>query len=378
MCSWRSCDTRWLIALTSGGALHGRPRWRIRREVATLPLGLPPCLRCRPSLLARLRPPRRRRFWSALGRTLLDGGASRRTRWRCAEPTDFASPQRLKLWRSARRPDGARRSDDVARGDMVAGCRLISAFTAQVCGADLDRAGQCRGAGKHARTNLIGRQRAAPDGCYVTGRNPWVHGETPIRSAHHYRAVDERGTTEKFCTSVERQQHRRDARRDQVPGCHEAPVRRVIIHIDVIRRLGCPSDVLIAVTPIDPGRAPYVTRNPEPAVVGVAVPPAVVIGDPAPIGLLIISDPIPAIVIRIDPVTDRVRTPIARPAGRHPHIAEPSVVMPGSVRFERDAEVGSDRRACNCLGMCWHHDQGGRSDEPPCNEAGQHCGSSQA
>jgi hypothetical protein len=107
MGSWRSCDTRWLIALTSGGTLHGRPRRRIRREVATLPLGLPPCLRCRPSLPARLRPPRRRRFWSALGSALLDGGTSRRTRRRCAEPTDFASPQRLKLWRSARRPDGA-------------------------------------------------------------------------------------------------------------------------------------------------------------------------------------------------------------------------------------------------------------------------------
>jgi hypothetical protein len=262
---------------------------------------------------------------------------------------------------------------------MVAGCRPISAFAVQVCGANLDRTRQCRGAGKHARANLIGRHRPAPDGCYVTGRNPWVHGEAPIRSAHHHRTVHERGTTEKFCTSVEWQQHRRDTRRDQVPRCHEAPVRRVIVHVDdVVGRLGCPSDVLIAVAPIDPGRSPHVTRNPEPAVVGVAVPPSVVIGDPAPIGLLIIGDPVPAVVTRVGPVTDRVRTPIARPIGRHPHIAKPSVVMPGTVRFERDTEVGSDRRACDCLGICRHHDQAGRTDETPCNEAGQQCGPSKA
>jgi hypothetical protein len=135
------------------------------------------------------------------------GGVSRRTRRRCAKASDLAPPERLRWRGRTRRPDGARRSDDVPRGNTLAGRRPIAAFAlaAQVCRADLDRTRHARRAGKHARANVISRQRPAPNGGYVAGRNSWVDGEVPITPAHHHRAVHQRGATEKFRAPLERQ-----------------------------------------------------------------------------------------------------------------------------------------------------------------------------
>jgi hypothetical protein len=238
---------------------------------------------------------------------------------------------------------------------------------AQIRGANLDRARQCRGAGKHARANLKGRQRPAPNGGDVAGRNPRIDGEVTIRPAHHHRAVHQRGATEKFRTPVERQQYRRNARRDQIPGAHEAPVCRLILHFDdhLVGWFGRPSDVLIAVAPVDPCRPPDVVRNPEPAVISLAIPPSIVIGDPTPIGLLIIGDPVPAVVIGVDPVTDRIGTPVTRPTGRDPHVAEAPVVAPAAIGFERDTEVGSDRHVR--LRLCRRHDRADRPHNRKCS-----------
>jgi hypothetical protein len=76
------------------------------------------------------------------------------------------------------------------------------------------------------------------------------------------------------------------------------------------------------------------------------------IGDPAPVGFLIIGDPIPAIVISIDPMAGRVGTPIARDVCRYPHIAEAFVMSPRPIRLERRTEIDRYR---NLL-------RGGRSD----------------
>jgi hypothetical protein len=62
-------------------------------------------------------------------------------------------------------------------------------------------------------------------------------------------------------------------------------------------------------------------------------------GDPTPVGFLIIGDPVPAIVIRVDPVADRIGTPAARQVGRHPNFAETAVAVPRAIRFERCPEI---------------------------------------
>jgi hypothetical protein len=70
------------------------------------------------------------------------------------------------------------------------------------------------------------------------------------------------------------------------------------------------------------------------------IPASVVIGDPPPVGFLIIGDPIPAIVIRVDPMARRVWAPIARQVSRYPDIAEAAVVAPHAIRLKRHAEIG--------------------------------------
>ncbi len=104
-----------LIPLTPTGPLidsaFTRPRrglrGRRRRDVAPAPFGLATRLRCRGLALLALLPLRRRRFRRALRSALLHGGVARRARRRGAKATDFAPPQRLRLWRCARGPDGA-------------------------------------------------------------------------------------------------------------------------------------------------------------------------------------------------------------------------------------------------------------------------------
>jgi hypothetical protein len=106
--------------------------------------------------------------------------------------------------------------DDIPRGYALASSRPIAAFAcaAQIGGANLDSALQCRRAGKHVRANPIGRQRPTANARYIAGRDPWVHREVPIGPAHHHRAVHHYGATEKFRTSIEWQQYRRNTRRN--------------------------------------------------------------------------------------------------------------------------------------------------------------------
>jgi hypothetical protein len=67
-------------------------------------------------------------------------------------------------------------------------------------------------------------------------------------------------------------------------------------------------------------------------------PAAVVIGDPAPVGFVIVGNPIPAPIVGIDPVPDGIRTPAARTLIRYPDLPPARMLTPLAIRLKRIAE----------------------------------------
>ena len=140
-----------------------------------------------------------------------------------------------------------------------------------------------------------------------------------------------------------------DAGSDQVRASHKAPIYWIVVDRDynLVGRLRRPADILLTilltVAPIDPSRGPYFVRDPRPTDIGVAIPVPVVVGNPAPIGFLIIGDPVPAIIVCIDPMTHRIGTPVARTMGRNPHVAKSIAVAPTAVGLERDTKISRNR-----------------------------------
>ena len=144
------------------------------------------------------------------------------------------------------------------------------------------------------------------------------------------------------------QQHAIEARCHEIRAAGEDPKLRAFLHFDG-DFCGCqrrPAYNLFAVPPIDPSRAPLVARDPDPTVIRVEVPPSVVIGDPSPIRLLDVLDPIPSVGFGIDPVADGVRAPIQAATGGHPDFTESPVVMPRAIGREGTTKV---RRHGNAL-----------------------------
>ncbi len=109
-------------------------------------------------------------------------------------------------------------------------------------------------------------------------------------------------------------------------------------------RQGSPADVVVARLPVDPGRSPLVAGDPAPAVVGVVIPAAVVIGRPAE-GL--VRDPGPA-EVGPHPVARLVGAPRCGDSPRPPDPAVPRALDPVSVGGkvvveEADVHVGPAR-----------------------------------
>src|SRR5262249_56088856 len=88
-----------------------------------------------------------------------------------------------------------------------------------------------------------------------------------------------------------------------------------------------------------PRRRPLVAWHPEPAETALERPSAVVINDPAPVGLDVVGHPVPAPFIRVDPVPVLIRPPIGRDAGGHPNITEARMWRPHTVLLERDLSI---------------------------------------
>lgn len=199
---------------------------------------------------------------------------------------------------------------------------------------------------KYARLHTIGRDRPSRSRANKRRRNTWIDGNT---SAGAERPVDDHRRADDVADARGRHEVSPHARRRDVTRLHERPVCRiVVVFVDhVVGRQRRPADKAITTPPIDPGRAPLVTRHPEP-LSAFGYPAAVVIGDPAPIGFVVVGNPVPAPIVGIDPVADRIRTPAARSVIRHPDVAPAWILTPLAIRFERIAEfvrhLGVSRR----------------------------------
>ena len=116
---------------------------------------------------------------------------------------------------------------------------------------------------------------------------------------------------------------------------HESRVVGMMGKEDARRSDGRPPDVAAAETPANPGRRPFNARHPDPAIVGIVNPIAIVITSPRP---RFIADPIPA-AIGPDPITVAVRPPPCHHAGRVPATAVETRVHPGAARRQRGVKI---------------------------------------
>src|SRR4029078_10637346 len=90
-------------------------------------------------------------------------------------------------------------------------------------------------------------------------------------------------------------------------------------------------------------RAPTLSGYPEPAVLGIKRPAAIMESDPAP-GVFLRADvPIPAPLVGIDPLAARVGPPVGRLVIVDPHLAPARMAAPGTVGRQRRAEFRGDR-----------------------------------
>ena len=98
------------------------------------------------------------------------------------------------------------------------------------------------------------------------------------------------------------------------------------------RRQRRPTNVIVALSPGDPGRRPFITRHPNPADSAQARPASVVISRPTE---WLLGNPGPA-GVGVNPATVSVRTPSARAFcfARLPNVAVIACLQPRAMRFE--------------------------------------------
>src|SRR5262249_18546007 len=143
----------------------------------------------------------------------------------------------------------------------------------------------------------------------------------------------------------------RDARRDEITRPDEDPEARrfAILHDNVVgRQRGPTDDIVIALSPLHPGRAPFLARDPAPCKLLVVDPATIVIGHPAPARFGIVFDPVPAPVVGVDPVTSRIRPPVTLYTGRNPDLAPARMPLPSAMILQGRAELDRDRRLRMC------------------------------
>jgi hypothetical protein len=223
--------------------------------------------------------------------------------------------------------------------------RAAAAHTAQVFTPDLHRAGDTLRRCKHARTHAVSRHWRAAYACDKRRRNSRIDCQP---SMDRKSAIDDVRLAQNDRPPVHGQKVSVQTRGGYVTGRHKDPIARIhFIGLDqVVRRQRRPPRVLIAVTPIDPSRRPFVSRDPKPAGPTLENPTPVVKDDPAPIGFDVIRHPIPAPFVGVDPMSILVRAPVGRYAARHPDVAETGILTPGAVLLERDLGIFGNLRRC--------------------------------
>ena len=102
-------------------------------------------------------------------------------------------------------------------------------------------------------------------------------------------------------------------------------------HEAIVRRHRHPAGHAVIRTPHHPCRAPYVTGNPKPTVVGIVDPAAIVERDIAP---RVVGDPGPAVIVGVGPVAGGIVGAEIRADVRHPHLAPTVAVDPIAIARE--------------------------------------------
>ena len=277
----------------------------------------------------------------------LAGGRSfaRGARRIVAEAALLAGGERLRRRRLGGRPDLGPRLAHHRLGAEVA--------IADILGADLDRARDPRRSGEDARTHLIGAQRPPDRGRHERGRQPRIDRVAPVVAEHH-GPVHHHGLTHVDRIFAHRQDHADEPRGNrEIADPDEGPDRGplAIFDDDLFRRQRRPADIFLAVPPLHVAGSPFFTRHPGPSEVVIGDPAAVVIGHPAPTGLFLGLDPVPAPVLGVDPTSHRVGAPVVAAVARDPDLAPASMPLPAAVRFQRDPGLGRNRDLALALGL---------------------------
>lgn len=126
--------------------------------------------------------------------------------------------------------------------------------------------------------------------------------------------------------------------KDVLPGRKHPPVCGRVISPYIEMRVdqnprpdGRPAIVITAVSPGNPGARPFITRRPEPSMVGIPEPTPVMKRRPAP---GIVRNPYPAMAPVPHPVTARIVRPELPAQPGLPYLALPGVINPVTMRTE--------------------------------------------
>jgi len=262
-------------------------------------------------LLARLLALLARRSLPCCGLTLAcTSGGTRRI---VAEPALLAGGKRLRRRHLAGGPD-----DGLGHADRLPNCHLPAL---KVLRSHFHGTTKLHGSGQDPGTHIVRPQGPSHGRRNEGRRNPRIDRD-PLLADHDRAVLDHCFTNESF-PFARRHQYGGNARRSEIADPNENPDLGFLaeFHHDLLGRQGRPTDMLGAAPPLHPARTPFLSRNPSPSQIRHQYPPAVVIGDPAPGILRLVRGPVPAPVVGIDPMTDRVGLPVTRPICRNPDIA---------------------------------------------------------
>jgi hypothetical protein len=166
------------------------------------------------------------------------------------------------------------------------------AAAVQVLWPHLDCARDAMRARKHARLHLE-RLHGTPcrRGNY-SGRDARIDREaaTPVTMLESDGAIDDHGSPENDDRPLRREEIGTETGRNQVARRQEDPVGRIVVVFvdDLVGRQRCPADIVIAATPVDPSRSPFVAWDPEPAEPAIVCPAAVMERHPTPVSLFLV------------------------------------------------------------------------------------------
>jgi hypothetical protein len=216
------------------------------------------------------------------------------TRGQGAEPAAIIRAKRLEGRQLPRRRDGVRRLPHERRFTRDLADTLA---VAEIVRPHHDRARQICGAGEHTRRDLVARNGSAISSRNVGWRNARIDRKSAI--LQHDSSVDDSGVAEKDFALLLWQDDLGDARCHEVTLAHENPKLRTFAVFDhhLVGWQGRPTDMLPPVAPLHPTGPPLRTWYPHPAELVIHDPAAVMIGHQAPICLLVIGRPIPAVVL---------------------------------------------------------------------------------